>query len=538
MKVFRGRRSASSLFCFSLAIAITACSTYHASAYHPALSRAPGTQLDNGEEVVSAISVGETATFEFNVQTAGTVRVSVGEDINFAAEPVLEVFDSEDVLVASASTSSGSDVFVQFSTLETGTFRIDVSDNGDNEAMDFRIRAISLPGQPILIGGRDQTLQNGEQINSEFPLGSFAIFPFEVDSPGTIRISLGETNGSPGEPVAQLFNPSGVLLGEDQGNDHAFIEVVSFQTGTYYVVVSDGANDEALEFQMRMFSLPGTPQMISGRDQALDNGEEFFSDFPLGSFNVFPFEVESPGTVIVGVGETGAGLPANPFLRVFSPSGQQVATDESNSDAFVIFQTFETGTFTIVVAEGQTNDPMEFRVRALRLPGNPMLLSMDSPLQNGVSQESAVEIGGFAIFPFFLDEPGLVTVNVGESGAGLLAEPNLRVYDPTGVLVDSDTGSNDATVQFTSFLPGVYTAVVTDNFTDEVLEFNIVATGISDGLPVVLGDVNGDGEVDLLDVAPFVERVSTGQFQIEADINQDGVVDLLDVAPFVELLIG
>ena len=58
-------------------------------------------------------------------------------------------------------------------------------------------------------------------------------------------------------------------------------------------------------------------------------------------------------------------------------------------------------------------------------------------------------------------------------------------------------------------------------------------------IPVfVLGDINMDGNVDLLDVQPFVALISTGQFQIEADINKDGLVNLFDVAPFVDLLVG
>ena len=55
---------------------------------------------------------------------------------------------------------------------------------------------------------------------------------------------------------------------------------------------------------------------------------------------------------------------------------------------------------------------------------------------------------------------------------------------------------------------------------------------------ILIGDVNQDESVDLLDVAPFVSLLTTGSFQVEADINQDGVVDLLDVAPFVDLLTG
>ena len=53
-----------------------------------------------------------------------------------------------------------------------------------------------------------------------------------------------------------------------------------------------------------------------------------------------------------------------------------------------------------------------------------------------------------------------------------------------------------------------------------------------------LGDVNRDGNIDLLDVAPFVELILSGEFQFEADLNQDSTVDLLDIGPFVNALSG
>ena len=60
----------------------------------------------------------------------------------------------------------------------------------------------------------------------------------------------------------------------------------------------------------------------------------------------------------------------------------------------------------------------------------------------------------------------------------------------------------------------------------------------SKGCDNPLGDLNGDGNVDLLDVAPFVQGLTNGDFICEGDVNQDGVFDLLDVAPFVALLTG
>ena len=61
---------------------------------------------------------------------------------------------------------------------------------------------------------------------------------------------------------------------------------------------------------------------------------------------------------------------------------------------------------------------------------------------------------------------------------------------------------------------------------------------LTDQTDVLLGDVNQDGVVNLLDVGPFIDLLNSNGFQLEADINEDGVVNLLDIAPFVMLLSG
>jgi len=62
--------------------------------------------------------------------------------------------------------------------------------------------------------------------------------------------------------------------------------------------------------------------------------------------------------------------------------------------------------------------------------------------------------------------------------------------------------------------------------------------GCGGGCSFAIGDVNMDGAVDLLDVAPFVDAITMGAMICEADVNEDGSVDLLDVSPFVTLLTG
>ena len=69
-------------------------------------------------------------------------------------------------------------------------------------------------------------------------------------------------------------------------------------------------------------------------------------------------------------------------------------------------------------------------------------------------------------------------------------------------------------------------------------EFQVVAGDVVVTTGLVLGDVNGDGVVDGLDIQPFVDLLTGGGYQAEADINDDDVVDGLDIQPFVDIITG
>ena len=66
----------------------------------------------------------------------------------------------------------------------------------------------------------------------------------------------------------------------------------------------------------------------------------------------------------------------------------------------------------------------------------------------------------------------------------------------------------------------------------------VVNTVFRNAAAVLLGDVNMDGKVNLLDIDLFIEVLESGGYQFEADCNQDGTVNLLDVDPFIAILAG
>ena len=114
--------------------------------------------------------------------------------------------------------------------------------------------------------------------------------------------------------------------------------------------------------------------------------------------------------------------------------------------------------------------------------------------------------------------------------------------DGTGTLLLS---FDDASTNFNidRFVGGIVTEgtdsirsfVVSNESGNLELDELIFAFASDQGMP---GDINCDGLVNLLDVAPFIDLLSDDGYSIKADINLDGVVNLLDIGPFVTLLSG
>ena len=52
----------------------------------------------------------------------------------------------------------------------------------------------------------------------------------------------------------------------------------------------------------------------------------------------------------------------------------------------------------------------------------------------------------------------------------------------------------------------------------------------------VLGDINGDGIVNILDIVNAVNIVLSGIYQAEADLNGDGVNNIIDIILIINLI--
>ena len=120
-------------------------------------------------------------------------------------------------------------------------------------------------------------------------------------------------------------------------------------------------------------------------------------------------------------------------------------------------------------------------------------------------------------------------MNAREVDTGRYHPPLLELnIDGTGRIQNSNNfgGINPVTGKFVDL-----------DFGEEyIVDLSFDPESLTIGNSPAAGDLNGDCEINLLDVAPFIDAVANGSFNFLADINGDLAVNLLDVAAFVDLL--
>ena len=193
-----------------------------------------------------------------------------------------------------------------------------------------------------------------------------------------------------------------------------------------------------------------------------------------------------------------------------------------HSDIFVADPVYQD-----VFVENLTSAPVVFELASGELTINP-----------GESAEFPFEFAGFSA-----DYSQIGNGNQERLSISLTTDTS-HVYNH-----EIDFADNNSEGQYTIFLTDILDPTINLNLISEGSgnQFDSIPIGANPtllgdffvGTPMTkLGDVNQDGEVNLLDVQPFVAVLTSGNFLLEADVNEDGEVNLLDVSGFVDLLTG
>lgn len=148
-----------------------------------------------------------------------------------------------------------------------------------------------------------------------------------------------------------------------------------------------------------------------------------------------------------------------PTITVFDPLSNQVATRGGQDVAAISGSAPRTGTYRVVVADGNSNPNQTgpYRLQFVLAPG----ANEGGALTNGQTVADTVTIGDLDSFTFAINAGESYQLRVADVNSTALY-PFLTVYDPQGALVVSNGALDVAAVADAAAVTGVYTVVVAD----------------------------------------------------------------------------
>jgi hypothetical protein len=149
--------------------------------------------------------------------------------------------------------------------------------------------------------------------------------------------------------------------------------------------------------------------------------------------------------------------PLYPEIELRDPNGTIVDTGTDCCVSGVEHTVINPGTFEVTVRDGLGNRVGDYQLYFTRIPGANEL----GTLLNGPIKQETIDPGDLDTYTFVANLGDHITIRSGRASGDLY--PELKLYDPLGVLVDLGADALDASVESTVALAGNYTLQVSSN---------------------------------------------------------------------------
>ena len=190
---------------------------------------------------------------------------------------------------------------------------------------------------------------------------------------------------------------------------------------------------------------------------------------PAGDLDTWMFTANAGDTIRVAIGklsETGGDLI--PRIRVFRPDATLAASAAGSPAARLEFTANQTGTYTILVDDGNINSPDgtgTYQLFLFRARASFVVPSGDDggSLVNGGDPQGTITVGDLDIWSFTANAGEGIVLSVARlSDTGGAFLPEVRLYGPDGLLAAGNSGTLAGRITYSATQTGTYLVVVDD----------------------------------------------------------------------------
>ena len=488
-----------------------------------------GGALENGASYTAAIETGDVDAWTFTANAGETIAVWMGETVaGSTLYPWLRLFGPSGALLAEDFNTTAADVTVR--ATNSGTFTVIIGDGNSGRfgSGNYRL-SLAKTGSALAISPSDEggALINGTTYTATIETGDVDAWTFIANAGESIVVRAGEITAETLYPWVRLFGPNGVLLGADFNPAAAEVTFRATNSGTFTVIFGDANNGRFGSGNYRLsLAKTGTPLAISPSDEGagLVNGTTYLATIGTGDVDAWTFTASAGENILVRMGETTLASGLYPWMRLYSPNGVLLSADFNPAAAEVAFRATNSGTFLVVVGDGNSGlgGSGDYRL-SLAKTGSPLTISPSDEggtVVNGTTYLATIDTGDIDAWTFTANAGETILVRIGETVAASGLYPWLRLYSPNGVLLSADFNPAAAEVTFRATNSGIFQVVVGDGNSGlgggGTYRLTLAKTG--DPIVASAGDESGaltgagvyDGTIDVGDVDAWTFTACAG----------------------------
>lgn len=284
----------------------------------------------------------------------------------------LRIYDSNGNLFADYGSGNGDTVTDwDLAMTNSGSYTLLVGDTATGDVDDFgdyRLHYFNL-SETWTVADEGGPLDNGGNHDGTILIGDLDAWSFAADAGNSAVLRVADLGGANSFATwLRLYDSTGTLILEATGSSPTVRELALMPTnsGMFTLLIGDsafpGLNGTGT-YQCRLVKFPGAFVVPTGDEGGpMTNGFLHLGTNDLGDLDVWSFQVCRASFVSLTCEELTDGGSFAPHLRVYGADGALVATTQDLSSAAINFQPANSGTFTLLVDDGNLNSTGTYRL--------------------------------------------------------------------------------------------------------------------------------------------------------------------------------
>jgi hypothetical protein len=484
-----------------------------------------GGALTSGTPVIDSLLVGEVLAYQFDAAAGDRIVATLADSTNptsGSTDAYLELYAPDGTLLTSSAGFAAA--IANLTVDQSGTFTFLVSEELYDRAIDFRLDFSRVP--QVNDGG---TLSNGVAVVDSLLVGEVLAYQFDAAAGDRIVATLADNSGagfSSTVAYLELYAPDGTRLAASEDSSTAFVNLTINQTGRFTLLAAESSYDRAMSFRLDFSRLP---QVNDGGN--ISSGVPVVDSLLLGEVLAYRFDAAAGDRIVATLADnSNPGFSnSSAYLELYGPDGIRLATSNAATTATTDVFAGQAGTFTLLVADGNYDLAMDFRLDLALTPS-----SEGGSLSNGQSSRNTLLTDEVVAYRFDASAGDRVLASLAETQASSFYSPRLRIAAPDGSFIFDETASSVTAAGLIAPQSGTYLLLASESGFGTGYEYELSLTlgdGSLGGLTLTNG-VIATGPLIAGDVLEYQFSAAAGD-SIVATLAETG--PLLGAAPRLQL---